>query len=185
VPPVRLDLGDPAEGVAVDAEQAVEDGRGNPPRDELLDQRDDAELVLAHPVVRLRQGEADRLAEHPEELHRDTGLRGDVSERACAERGDQVVQRCVEPPERELAGVERLADRLERQPRAFQALVQANTSDVAFREDAVVTWNEDADIDQPGHEVEVDARPIRDLSVRDPAHQRTLASEASVGVATT
>ena len=75
VPPVRLDLGDPAEGVAVDAEQPFDDGRGDPPETSFW-----ISGTMRSSSSRIRSsgsGSAKPTASRsdPEELQRDTGLR--------------------------------------------------------------------------------------------------------------
>jgi hypothetical protein len=59
-PPVRLGLGNPAQAVAVDAQPALNHGCPKPSRKLPLDQLSDASLVLAHMVVRIGLGKADR-----------------------------------------------------------------------------------------------------------------------------
>ena len=151
----------PAERVAVDAETLFHDGRGESPRDQDPDQRNDAELVLAHRIVRAGQCETDRLADDHEQVRRDPGLAGNVAERSCTDRSHQGVEGVVEPSERELPRVERLADRIERQPRAFEPLIQPNTPDVAVREATARGSGEDPCVDEALHESGVDSGAIR------------------------
>jgi hypothetical protein len=167
MPPVRLGLRDPPQGVAVDAEPPVDHGGVESLRELEADQREDLELVLAHRIVRARLREADRFADDEEQLEGDPLPIAHLPERARAHPHEPVVHVPVEEGEGQLPPVHRLGDRLDREPGALEALVHAHAPDVALGEGAVRLRFQHPSVDEALHVPRVDPGSLRDLSPRE------------------
>ena len=113
-PGLALGLDHSPQALAVDAEDALDGCRGKAACQGRLDERKDLRLVLAHPVVGLRDGEPDRLAHDQEELDRDAGAIGGLAECVGGQGRDAVVVTEVEDVERDEAAFDGLGDAVER-----------------------------------------------------------------------
>jgi hypothetical protein len=70
--------------------------------------------------------------------------------------------------------LERLDERVHREPGSFEALVEACSPGISVAVGVVRPRNEGADLDQPADVVEVDARSLGDVTSSDPAHRDNL-----------
>jgi hypothetical protein len=101
--PGRLGLGDPAQAVPADPKPPPDDHRPEPLRELELDRRHDLQLVVVDVVLQTWLGEAEGLADHHQQLQRDTPLRGQLLEGRGAEPGEPIERGLVQEGERERA----------------------------------------------------------------------------------
>jgi hypothetical protein len=131
LPPGTFLLGDPADAVALDAEQSL-DARGAEALGELhLDERHDRDLVLAQPIVGRGWRHPDRLPDDRQQLERDAGPLAHLPERLVGEGGEPLIGGRVEEVERERAALDSGPDGFERDPGILERPTDQHTAHVA------------------------------------------------------
>jgi hypothetical protein len=114
-PPGRLGLGNSAQAVAVHAQPPLDHGGPKPSTKLPLDQLSQASLVLAHMVLGIGLGEADRFPNDHGQLEWDAGFRAQPAEGRRGASCKPIKDRKVEKVEREHAVVDRRGQVGERQ----------------------------------------------------------------------
>ena len=160
LPPCRFLLGDPADAVALDAEQPLDSRRAEALGELHLDERHDRDLVLAQPIVGRGRRHADRLPDDRQQLVRDAGPLADLPERLVGQGGEPLVRGRVEEGQRERAALDGGPDGFERDPGILERPAHQHAPDVAAREAIRLIESEDAELDQPVEIGRLDPDPL-------------------------
>ena len=160
LPPGAFLLGDPADAVALDAEQPLDARRPEALGELQFDERHDRDLVLAQPIVGRRGRHADRLPDDHQQFERDAGPLADLLERLVRQGGEPLVGGRVEEVERERAALDGGPDGFERDPGILERPAHQYPTDVAAREAIRLIGREDAELDQPVEIGRLDPDPL-------------------------
>jgi hypothetical protein len=147
-PPVGLGLGDPAQAVCADPKPALDHEGPNPVRELELDRRHDRQLVLADPVLRSRLREADRLANHLQQVHVDPGALAELAERRVADLGESIERARIEVGEGKRSVADGGGHPVERHAGLLQAVHPSRPEHVALGEGVVLPGPQDPELDQ-------------------------------------
>src|SRR5918999_1287954 len=169
-PQVRLRVGDPAQTIRADTEPSLDNSGPEPLRELKLDRRHDRQLVLADVVLRPWLCEADRLADHLQEVHGDARPGAQLVEGHVAEPGEPIECGHIQEGEGQGSLLDRGAHSIDRHPSPLPALHPTRPEHVTRRELVSGARLEDPELDQPADVVGVDPGPLGDLLPGVPAH---------------
>jgi hypothetical protein len=136
-PCLALGLHHASLGFAVDAEEPLDRGRGEPAAQRGPDQGNDLHLVLPHLLVRICDGEPDRFTDDEQEFEGHVGLSGDLTERSIGQWSDSVVGRAVEDGEGKEPRCDGLGDAVQRQTGSLEIADDPRRSSRSRREGAI------------------------------------------------
>jgi hypothetical protein len=164
----RLRLDGPPQALAVHAQQALEDLPFEPALVRELDQGDRLKFVVAHPVPGSSHAVPDRFPRHRQHVQGDARPFAHFLKGRVADAREPFITRLVQEGERELAGADRLADVLRRDPGAVEAAHEPHNPACGAGERAIVRRSQDPERDEPIDVPGVNSAAIGESVPREP-----------------